>query len=413
VRLPRAELVMVGTEMLALGMRDTNSEYLKRELAELGYEVAQVSVVADDEALLAKVLGAAARRADLTVVGGGLGPTGDDRTRQALARALSVPLRLEARAWERVRRWYRARRRIPTRGARVQAMIPAGARSIDNPVGSAPGIWWKRRRRAIAALPGVPSEMESMWREQLRPLLGGTGALVPVASFSIGGLVEAEVDRRLADLYRRKDLDLTVLAKSGHIEVHVRAVGDPRRRQAAIEEAASRVRRRLGRRIFAAGGATLEQVVGERLRHRGESLAVAESCTGGLLGARITSVPGSSDYFSGGVIAYSDRVKRRALGVPAGVLRRHGAVSAAGAGALAEGARRRLGTDWAVAITGVAGPGGGTARKPVGTVYLGLAGRGRRPLSRRLRLFGDRASIRTRAAAAGLLWLHERLRGGR
>ena len=410
---PRAELVMVGTEMLALGARDTNSEFLKRELIGLGYDVSQVCVAADDERLLTELLRAADRRADLTLIGGGLGPTGDDRTRQALARALGAPLRLDARSWERIRAWYRARRRLPRRGARAQALIPSGAEALDNPLGSAPGIWWSRRARRLVAMPGVPSEMRAIWYEQVRPRLEQPGRGTTVASFSIGGMPEAEVDGRIARLYRQPGLDVTILAKSGHIEVHLRGRGDAGRARRGVERAAAVVRRRLGRRIFAEGEGTLEQVVGERLRRRGETLAVAESCTGGGLGARLTSVPGSSDYFIGGVTAYSNRVKRALLGVPASVLRRPGAVSAPSARALAEGVRRRLRSDWALAVTGVAGPGGAAPGKPVGTVFIGLARRGRRPAVRRMLLPGERESVRQRAAAAALFWLWQRLGSAR
>jgi nicotinamide-nucleotide amidase len=411
-RAPAAELVMIGTEMLALGMRDTNSEFLKRELAELGYEVRQVSVAADDEELLRDVLRAALRRADLTILGGGLGPTGDDRTRQALARALGVRLRAEARSWERIRAWYRARRRLPKHGARAQALLPSGALGIDNPLGSAPGIWWERRGKRAVALPGVPSELMAMWRQQVKPRLMQGGGARALASFSVGGLPEAEVDSRIARLYRRRNLDVTVLARTDHIEVHVRARRAGPEGQREVARAARQVRRLLGASVYAEGEVTLERAVGERLRRRGESLAVAESCTGGLLAARLTSVPGSSDYFLGGVTAYADAVKRRVLGVPASVLRRHGAVSAPCARALAEGARRRLGSHWALALTGIAGPGGGSTRKPVGTVFLGLARRGGAPRARRLHVRGDRAEIRQRAAAAALLWLDRRLRAG-
>jgi nicotinamide-nucleotide amidase len=409
---PAAELIMIGTEMLALGMRDTNSEFLKRELAELGYEVRQVSVAADDEDLLRDLLRAALRRADLTVIGGGLGPTGDDRTRQALARALGVGLREDASSWERIRAWYRERRRVPKHGARAQALRPAGTLGVDNPLGSAPGIWWQRRGRRAVALPGVPSELMAMWREQVRPRLARAGGIRSQASFSVGRLPEAEVDARIARLYRRRQLDLTVLAKTDHIEVHLRARQAGAEGEREVARAARLVRRVLGANVYAEGESNLEQAVGERLSRRKETLAVAESCTGGLLAARLTSVPGSSGYFLGGVTAYADAVKRRMLGVPARVLRRHGAVSAACARALAEGARRRLGSDWALALTGVAGPGGGSAGKPVGTVFIGLAERGGRPRARRFHLSGDRAAIRQRAAAAALLWLDRRLRAG-
>lgn len=400
---------MVGTEMLALGARDTNSEFLKRELADLGFEVTLSSVAADVEGLIAALARGALARADLVIVGGGLGPTGDDRTRQALARALGARLRHDSDAWERIVRWYRGRGRTPGRGARLQALLPRGAEALVNPVGSAPGIWCERGRRRLVALPGVPAEMEAMWRQEVRPRLAGTGRPIPVISFAIGGLPESDVDARLADLYRRPDLDFTILARTGHVEVHLRGRGDPARARRAVERAAAAVRRRLAGRIFAEGGRTLEQVVGERLRGRGETLAVAESCTGGLLGARLTSVAGSSDYFLGGVTAYADSAKRRLLGVPSAVLLRAGAVSAACARAMAEGARRRLGSDWALSVTGVAGPGGGTARKPVGSVFIGLAGPGPAQAARALRLAGDRETVRRRAVAAALLWLHERL----
>jgi len=411
-RIRRVELVVVGTEMLALGARDTNSDFLKPDLLELGYEPGLISIVPDEQERIVEVVRAALRRASLVVVGGGLGPTGDDRTRQALARVFGAGLRRDPRAWERVARWYRARGRFPGSGARLQALVPIGAESLDNPIGSASGIWWARGDRRVVALPGVPSELKAMWKEAVRPRLEAGGGSVPVASFSLGGLPEADVDARLAELYRRPDVEMTILAKTEHIEVHLRGKRASPAARRAVDRAAALVRRRLGRRIFAEGERTLEQAIGERLRERGETLAVAESCTGGLVGARITTVPGSSDYFVGGVTAYSNAVKRKVLGVPETILRRQGAVSAPCARALANEVCRRLGSDWGLSVTGVAGPGGGAPGKPVGTVFIGLARRGRRVSARALRLVGDRDSVRRRAAAAALLWLHRALGAG-
>lgn len=408
----RAELIMVGTEMLALGARDTNSDILKKDLAAIGYEVVVLSVVADELKVLSGVVRTALVRSQLTLISGGLGPTRDDRTRAAIAGALGVPLCSDPSAWQSIRRWYDVRGRKPGPGARRQSQVPRGAESLDNPVGSAPGIWWQRSGSMLAAIPGVPWEFERMWTEQVLPRVPKIGTGSPLASFRVGGLTESYVDSRLVDLYRRPLLDVTMLAKTGAIEIHLRGKKTDRRAASAVRRAAAYVRRRLGRAIFAEGEATLEQVVGDRLRQRGETLAVAESCTGGVLGARLTLVPGSSEYFQGGIIAYSDGVKRRLLQVPAATLRRHGAVSAPVARALAEGARRRLKCDWGLAITGVAGPGGGTAAKPVGRVFLGLAGAGRRTLSRQLQLSGSRETIRQRSAAAALLWLHSALRAG-
>ncbi len=408
----RAELIMVGTEMLALGARDTNSDILKKDLATIGYEVVALSVVVDELEVLSGVVRTALSRSQLTLISGGLGPTRDDRTRAAIARALGTALRSDPLAWRSIRRWYEQRGKKPGPGARRQSQVPRGAESLDNPVGSAPGIWWQRRGSMLAAIPGVPSEFERMWTEQVLPRVPKITSGFALASFRVGGLTEAYVDSRLADLYRRRLLDVTVLAKTGGIEVHVRGKKTDRRAAAAVTRAAAYVRRRLGRAIFAEGEETLEQVVGDRLRERGETLAVAESCTGGALGALLTQAPGSSEYFQGGIIAYSDAAKRRLLQVPAATLRRHGAASAPVVRALAEGARRRMECDWGLAITGVAGPGGGTATKPVGRVFLGLAGAGRRTLFRRLQLSGSRESIRQRAAAAALLWFRSILRSG-
>ncbi|MEE9218250.1 MAG: CinA family nicotinamide mononucleotide deamidase-related protein [Acidobacteriota bacterium] len=409
----RAELIMVGTEMLALGARDTNSEFLKRELAAMGYEVAQVSVVVDDGSLIRDAVKAAHARSHLTLVSGGLGPTRDDCTRAAIAAALGAKLQHDDRAWASIRRWYQVRRRRPGPGARKQSQIPGGAESIDNPVGSAPGIWSSARGRTLVALPGVPAELEHLWRASVRSRLEKRQGPALLASFQIGGLSEAEVDRRLSGLYRHRGLDVTLLAKTGHIEVHLRARAPARQPERTLQRAVAVVRRRLGRCIFSEHQESLEQVVGNCLRQRGETLSVAESCTGGGLGARLSGVPGSSDYFRGGVIAYADSAKRALLRVPQEVLRRHGAVSAPTARALAEGARRCLRCDWGLAITGVAGPGGGTRLKPVGTVFLALARAGRHAVARRLRLSGGRETVRRLAVAAALLWLYSRIRGRR
>lgn len=394
---PRAEILVIGKEMLAGARQERNVAPLARFLHELGFTLTGARLLDDDRVTLAAAIRAV--RTDLLVITGGLGCTRDDVTRPAVARAFGLRLRVHEEVRDRVRERFRARHLAFTPRYRGFTLLPETAVPVPNPTGLATGFLVPGRP-ACLVLPGVPGEVAAILRETAGPALRRAfPRLSPRRLFEIGlaGVNETDIEDRLLDLPPFRDGAISILPGMGTVSLLV-----PDERLVAI------VRRRFGANVFTTVGESLEAVVLDALAARGQTLAVAESCTGGGLGERLTRVPGASRVFSGGIIAYADAAKTRLLGVPAALLRRHGAVSAPVARAMAVGARRRLRSDWALALTGVAGPGGGTPAKPVGTVHIALAGpRGCRLLA--LARGGDREMIRGRAAAAALDLLRRRL----
>lgn len=384
----RAEIIAVGSELLTPFRLDTNSLFLTAELNRLGIVVARKHVVGDDLAALTAAFGEALHRADVVIATGGLGPTEDDLTREAAAAALSIPLVRSAEAEARLRaRFATAGMPMPARNLK-QADRLEGAELLANGNGSAPGQWLLLAAQALVLLPGPPRELKPLFQEQVAPRLrqfarrrlGAEPAPMATRALFIADRPESAVDEIAAPIYRQfAQIETTILAaRPGEIELHLRAVPGAAAEAAATErdldDLADRLAAAFGDAVFSRHGESLEAVVGDLLRRRHQTLAVAESCTAGLLGARLTNVAGASDYFLGGVICYRDQVKIEAVGVDPETLALHGAVSAACARELAEGVRRRLGADWGLAITGIAGPGGGSAAKPVGTVFIALAG---------------------------------------
>lgn len=406
----RAAILAVGTELLGPGRPDTNAAWLAERLERLGAEVRLRALAADDEDAIAAALAALAGASDVVVVTGGLGPTEDDRTREALARVAGRPLERDARRLELLRALYASRGRSLGPEQQRQADRPGGARFIENPVGSAPGLFVEVGGALVAALPGVPAEMTAMFEATVAPAIAsrGEGAIVRRV-LRIGGRTESSVDVQLRDLYAAEGVEVTILAASGSVDLVLRARGaDAAAARARLAGVEAEMRRRLGADLYGEDDATLASVVGERLRERGLTVATAESCTGGLLGGELTTVAGSSAWFRGGVVAYANDVKVATVGVDASVLAEHGAVSEATARAMAAAIRLRLGADLGVAITGVAGPSGGTAERPVGLVHHAVAdARGSAHLE--LRWPGDRALIRRRSVVAALDLLRRRL----
>jgi nicotinamide-nucleotide amidase len=405
---PRAVIVVTGSELVRGERTDLNGPFLAREVLKHGLEPARIEIVGDREDELAAAL-AEGLRADLCVVSGGLGPTHDDRTVELLARAAGRPLVLDEGLHEEIggiSRSFAERLRRPyvdfEQGVRKQATIPAGAISLGL-AGTAPGLVLQSTSSIAVALPGPPAELQRLWpraleTEPLRALLARArppGRRV----LRFYGASESAIARALADAGGDGDgVEATICARD--FEIHVDLVVDEGAATRA-DELEARLVPPVEEYLFARDERPVEELVLELCRARGLSLGAAESCTGGLVSARLTSVPGSSDVFAGGVVSYADEVKRAVLGVPEEVLRRHGAVSAETAAAMADGARGRLGVDVAVSVTGVAGPGGGTPEKPVGLVYLHADG----PDGSRARSFnvpGDRESVRRRAAVAAL-----------
>jgi len=374
----RAEVISVGTELLLGQIVDTNAAFICSVLAGLGVSVYFRSTVGDNTRRVQDVFLHALGRADLILSTGGLGPTDDDLTVAAVAEALGLPLELNEEAWAHVQEFFRKRRRPLSDQQHKQAMLPRGARMIPNDRGSAPGVIIEHGEKTLIFTPGVPREMEGMVQDHIVPYLRARGLagteVIRSRVMRITGLGESQVEDRLRDLMRAGvNPTIAPYAHTGECHVRLTAHGDEQGVDAALDRTEAAVRERLGDAVYATGDATLEQVVARALTSKKVTVAVAESCTGGLLGNRLTNPPGASAYLDGGIIAYSNAAKRRWLAVPADLLERHGAVSAEAARSMAEAVQGQGGTDLGVATTGIAGPTGATADKPIGLVYIALA----------------------------------------
>ncbi|MGA6828385.1 competence/damage-inducible protein A [Nitrospira sp. NS4] len=407
-----AETIAIGSELLVGGRSDSNSLFIAELLGTLGIEVRFKSVVGDDQADMVQVLKTAASRAGVVVMTGGLGPTVDDLTREAIAEATGRRLARRKEALDgmtaRLAQWGRT----PNKGQLRQAMIPSRATVIPNPVGSAPGFWVSWKGATVVSLPGVPREMEAMMTQSVLPLLtaqlaqskGRRPQPITRLVFHTWGLPEAEVDARLSGLMPKgAPIDLGLLASPMGVLVSLTTrPGGKRVKADPLPRLAGQVRSRLGEWLFAEGRETMEDVVGRLLAERKLTVAVAESCTGGLIGHRLTQVPGSSAYVDRGAICYSNQSKSDMLGVPAELIAKHGAVSREVAASMAKGIRERAGVSVGLSVTGIAGPGGATETKPVGLVYVGLDGGAGDVITREFRFHGDRQVIKQRSSQAAL-----------
>jgi len=414
----RAAILAVGSELLGEDRTESNSLRLAKVLADHGVELAVKVAIGDREEEIAGEIARLVDRHELVMVTGGLGPTADDVTREAVARALGRELAHDADLERALRARYAGLGRRMPEANRKQADLVAGAVALANRHGTAPGQRIEAGSSTLFLFPGVPHELEAMVEAELRPwLLARTGGEVRERiTVRTAGVPESEVDELLAPLYERFPRDqITVLGSAGEVRVRLTAGGSAGPRRAFLAALLAAVREALGEAIFAESeSATLEGVVGELLRARGATLAVAESCTGGLVAERLTRVAGASAFLLGGTVAYDNRLKSEWLGVPPALLAAEGAVSEAVARAMAEGVRRGSGADFGLALTGVAGPGGGTAAKPVGTVAMALASPGPPPLSesRLVRLPGDRNRVRWHASQLALDLLRRHLETG-
>ncbi|HEX6059158.1 MAG TPA: competence/damage-inducible protein A [Gemmatimonadaceae bacterium] len=407
------EVVTIGSELLLGFTIDTNAAHLARELAALGVSISRRTTVPDDAGAIAGAVGAALDRSGAVITTGGLGPTADDFTKDAIAALFGLEMVLDERILEGLKRLWRERGRpgeLPVANHQ-QARIPRGARVLRNNHGSAPGIWLEDPRgRWVAMLPGVPSEMRGMLADTLLPLVrervaadGAPATVVRSRTLRTTGIAESVVAERLGDAAREAaGLPVAYLPGLRGLDLRLTASGlPPEAADAALERGIDLLRERVGRYIYGEGDADLAAVVLERCRSRGLRIALAESCTGGLLGARLTAVPGSSDVVLGAVVAYANEVKETQLDVPRALLAGHGAVSEPVARAMASGVRRRFGAEIGIAVTGIAGPAGGTPEKPVGTVWIAIdAAQASRAVH--ARFFGDREEIRERAAQSAL-----------
>lgn len=405
----RVVVIAVGSELLALGRADTNSPHIAAVVQQNGLQVIGTAVVGDDDGDLTAAIGQALARADLVVCTGGLGPTDDDRTRDIAAAVVGVPLHEDAAVVATIRERFSRRGLIMPEINRRQAMVPAGATVVPNTRGTAPGLWLAAGERALLLLPGPPREMVPMLEHALAahivPRWGG--GLIARRALVVAGRSESWVDERVQPIYgpwRDESVPVatTILASLGTVELHLSCHGhDEAALTARLDGAVAALADALGPDLVSSEGRSLEQTVGDLLIARRWRVAVAESCTGGLITTRLTDVAGSSAYVDRAVVSYSNAAKVDALGVPDALLASHGAVSEPVAAAMAEGVRARAGVDVAVAVTGIAGPGGGTAEKPVGLVCFAVAGR-RGTDVRTSRFTGDRAVIRSLAATSAL-----------
>jgi len=407
----RAEIISVGTELLLGQIVDTNAAYLARELAQLGLDVYFKQTVGDNPQRIQDAVRLALGRAEAILMTGGLGPTEDDLTVEAVAAAVGDELIHDAAVAAHIRRFFDTRGRVPPDSVYKQALVPAQARIIPNHRGTAPGIHLERDGRMIFIMPGVPFEMDGMMREYVIPYLKARsgGTVIGSVVLRVTGEGESAVEARIKDLIRGTTPTIAPYAKLGEVHLRITAKGAPAEVREQLARGEALVRERLGELVYGVDEQTLEDVVGGLLTARRLTLAAAESCTGGLLAQRLTNVPGSSTYFLEGIVAYGNRAKVERLDVDPRLIDAHGAVSAEVAEAMAAAIRTRAGAGLGVSITGIAGPAGGTAEKPVGLVFIGLAHPGG-VLHRRLTFGAEpgRAGIRHLAvqAALNLLRLH-------
>ena len=408
-----AEIIAVGSELLTPLYLDTNSLFLTERLNALGIEVRFKTVVGDRADDLATVLEGALSRSGLIILTGGLGPTEDDLTRQVVAEVLGRGLREDSEIRRQIQeRLARFGRPMAENNLR-QAMLPEGATWLENKHGTAPGIWVEHEHNLVVLLPGPPGELEAMFDAACAPRLAqvSQGRRIRARVYKVVGLPESEVDKRAAAVYKTyENPTTTILAKPGAIEIHLRArAPSDAEADALLAELGDKIELALGEYIFSTQGESLEEVVGMYLMMRRKTLAVAESCSGGLLAERLTRTPGSSGFFLGGAICYSNALKTKLAGVPAALIEEHGAVSRPVAQAMAEGIRARTGASLGVAITGIAGPSGGSEEKPVGLVFVALADE-RGTQVREFRFPGNRERVRLWATQMALEMIRRRVR---
>ena len=411
-----AEIIAVGSEMLTPYRMDTNSLYLTDQLNQLGVDVIAKTIIGDNLQRLVAAAQHAMFRAEILIFSGGLGPTEDDLTREAVAEALGIKLTRDPEILARLEQRFAERGWKMAANNAKQADVLEGATVLTNPNGTAPGQLlagqFDGRERIIVLLPGPPHEMRSLFEGEVRDRLRGKipPSHLAVRTLKIAMLGESAVDARVSPIYKRyADVDTTILAGAGEIELHFKSkAGTLDAAQRRVDEVAGLVEDELDDAVFSRNGESLEQIVGYWLQMRNATLAVAESCTGGLLAERITSVSGSSRYFRGGAVVYSNDLKTELAGVPAEMIDRHGAVSREVAAALAEGIRYRCESTLGVGITGVAGPSGGTADKPVGLVFHAVASDSGTEVVQR-NFPGDRKRIRRFASTMALDMVRRKL----
>jgi nicotinamide-nucleotide amidase len=410
----RAEIIATGTELLSGGVLETNTLFLSEELLLIGLETAFKTVVGDDEKDMEEALRRAMDRADAVIVTGGIGPTEDDITRKVIAKIVKRRLVLNEDAFKAIHARLSGRGREYASASDRQALIPAGARLLQNPVGIAPGFFLDEENTFIAVLPGVPKEMKAMFSEGLRPVLEerfGGKVFIRRRILRTCGMSESAVNQAIQDIMKREAPAVGLTAKETGVDIRIIArEAGAERAQSLVDSTEAAIRGRLGDAIYGVEGLSMEEVVGALLKQRRLKLSVAESCTGGLVGARITTIAGSSEYFERGAVVYSNVSKSEMLGVPGELIERCGAVSSEVAAAMAQGIRQTAKTDLGLAVTGIAGPGGGTEQKPVGLVYTALAS-AQGVKTDEHRFLGNREQVRMKASQMALDMVRRHLIG--
>jgi nicotinamide-nucleotide amidase len=411
-----AEIIAVGSELLTPFRQDTNSLYLTDKLNQLGVEVSFKTIVGDSREHIAEITRTALSRAGLVILMGGLGPTEDDLTREAVADALELSLERDPAIVEALRKRFAKRGFKFTENNAKQADIISGATVLSNRNGTAPGQWitgsYDGNEKIIILLPGPPHELKPLFEEQclerLRQQL--PAAFIASRVLKVAMLGESHLDDRIAPIYRRHpNVQTTILAYAGEIEIHLRSRADSLEvAQQRVDKLAEKLEDELDEYVFSRQGESLEQIVGYYLQMRNATVAVAESCTGGLIGERITSVSGSSRYFLGGAMVYSNELKHKFADVPKALIAAHGAVSRQVAAAMAEGIRKKCGATWGLSVTGIAGPTGGTEEKPVGLVFHALSNGETTEMVER-KFPGDRERVRWWASQQALDMLRRKL----
>lgn len=401
----KAEIIAVGSELLTPDRIDTNSLFLTAELNKIGVQVIRKTIVGDARSEIRDAFARALDRADLVISSGGLGPTEDDQTRDAIAEFLGRRLATNQDVLRGIEDRFRRFNRKMAEVNKRQALVPEGATVLENSRGTAPGLWLEEGERVVVLLPGPPDELKAIFLKQVAERIArrASGVVQLVQEMRVTGLTESDLEQRIKDIYLSySDIQTTILASPGEIQIHLRTwTQDPVASRKTINELADRIAATLGDNIFTHRSQSLEEVVAEILLTNGSTISTAESCTGGLLAERLTRIPGSSNYFLGGVVSYSNELKTAWAKVPSEIIAAKGAVSGEVAIALADGIRRETGSTLGVGITGVAGPSGGTPEKPVGLVHIALSVNGA-PRERAAHFPGDRDRVRWQASQVAL-----------
>ena len=409
-----AELVTTGSELLLGQIVNTNAAYMARELNRMGVDVCFQTTVGDNRARMKEVLAHALTRADLVITSGGLGPTRGDITKEVSAEVMGRAMALDEECVARLKAHFDRVGREMTENNLRQALIPDGAHIFVNHAGTAPGVAMEKDGKLLVNLPGPPSEMKDMFQRSLAPYLVekyGVSSIIFSRVLHTYGIGESMLETKIDDLIlAQKNPTLALLIRPTGVIIRITAKADNEKAaMALIEPVESEIRNRLGSFVYGADDDKMEEIVGRELSARGLAAATAESCTGGLVASRLTDVAGSSEYVKGGIVSYTDEVKAKALGVSPEILSEYGAVSEPTARAMAEGARRALGADVAVSTTGLAGPGGGTEKTPVGTVFIAVAG-AKGTVAEKHKFTGTRGQVKFRASQAALALLREYIR---